>query len=248
MSQASENGDRLVEEEKNEQEAGGKPRVRVLSFAALVVIVLVGAGLGTRYYLQQNLSIIHTTLSVFFSINMLICYWEACLFLRRTRIEKRTVYWRNRRIETGRLPHVEFFSSKIPWTQVFSPSIWADVWATYAQYDPSFADRRTFGFNVDISNGFFTLIPTLLLYAAITVYFLPAYVVGMIGLILSWQWTYMTSVYFVSFFVAKRHAKLSRGDLYLYIFATNSPWVLIPLLGLYVSIRLIVDGNFSVLA
>ncbi len=228
--------------------ASSNPKIRVLSFTALVVVVLIVAGLGTRYYLQQNLSLIHAALSVFLSINVLICYWEACLFLQRTRIEKRTVYWRNRKIETGRVPHVEFFSAKFPWARILSTSLWADVWATYSQYDPSFADRRTFGFNVDISNGFFTLLPTLFLYAAITVYFLPAYVTGIVGLILSWQWTYMTSVYWVSFFVAKRHKNLPKPDLYLYVLATNSPWVLFPLLGLFVSIRLIVDGNYSVLA
>ena len=232
----------------HETDFSSKLKIRVLTFAALFVCVLIGAGLGTRYYLQQDLGLIHGALSVFFSINVLICYWEACLYLQRTRVERRTEYWRNWRTETGRLPHVEFFSTKVPVSRVFSPSLWADVWATYAQYDPSFSDRRTFGFNVDISNGFFTLLPTLFLYAATTVHFLPAYVTGMIGLALCWQWVYMTSVYWVSFFVVNRQAAISRRDLYLYIWGTNAPWVLFPLLGLYTSIRLIADGNYSVLA
>ena len=235
------------EREYNENDTTHRLKIRVLSFAALCVVILVVLGLGTRYYVQQDLSVIHAILGVFFSINVLICWWETCLYSQRTRIENRTAYWRDWRIETGRLPHVEFFSAKIPITRVFSSKIWADVWATYAQYDPSFADRRTYGFNVDIANGFLTLLPTIFLYAAFTVYFLPAYVAGMIGLILFWQWTYMTSVYWVSFFVAKRHRDISRRDLYLYILGTNSPWVLCPLLGLFVSVRLIVDGNYTVL-
>lgn len=230
-----------------EVEASTGLKVRVLSFTLVCITVLIVCGLGTRFYLKHELSIIYVILSVFFSINILICWWEVCLFLQRTRVENRTSYWRERRIQTGRLPHVEFFTTKIPLKQAFSSKIWADIWATYAQYDPSFADRQTYGFNVDIANGFFTLLPTIFLYVAFTVNIVPAYIAGMIGLMLCWQWTYMTSVYWLSFFVAKRHHDIPRRDLYLYIFGTNAPWLLCPLFGLFVSIRLIVDGNYSIL-
>ena len=60
---------------------------------------------------------------------------------------------------------------------------------------------------------------------------------------LFWQLTYMTSVYLVSFFVADRQARISRGELYVYILAMNSPWILCPLLGLYVSVRLILTAT-----
>ncbi|MCY3541444.1 MAG: hypothetical protein OXH31_06005 [Gammaproteobacteria bacterium] len=230
-----------------EVEASKGPKIRVLSFSLLCITVLIVCGFGTRLYLKQELSIIYAILSVFFSINILICWWEACLFWQRTRVENRTSYWHERRVQTGKLPHVEFFATKIPLKQAFSSKTWADVWATYAQYDPSFADRRTYGFNVDIANGFVTLLPTLFLYATFTAPIVPAYVAGIVGLMLCWQWTYMTSVYWISFFVAKRHQSVPKRDLYLYIFGTNAPWLLCPLLGLFVSIRLIVDGNYSIL-
>ena len=35
--------------------------------------------------------------------------------------------------------------------------------------------------------------------------------------------------------------------MYIYIGAMNAPWVLFALLGLFVSVRLILDGNYSVL-
>ncbi|MYD45138.1 MAG: hypothetical protein F4W92_02130 [Gammaproteobacteria bacterium] len=231
----------------NQPDTTKGPKIRVLSFTLLCIFVLIGIGLGTRYYLKQDLSIIYVILSVFFSTNILICWWEVCLFVQRTLIEHRTTYWRERRCETGKLPHIEFFTAKIPIKRAFSSKTWADIWATYAQYDPSFADRRTYGFNVDIANGFFTLLPTIFLYATLTAYIVPAYVAGIVGLMLCWQWTYMTSVYWISFFVAKRHLNIPKRDLYLYILGTNAPWLLFPLLGLFVSIRLIVDGNYSIL-
>ena len=64
---------------------------------------------------------------------------------------------------------------------------------------------------------------------------------------LSWQWTYVTSVYWVSFFMVRRQRLINRAELYIYIGALNAPWVLFALLGLYVSARLILDGNYSVL-
>lgn len=177
----------------------------------------------------------------------MICYWEVCLFFQRDYIEGRAEYWRRRQSETGRTPAVEFLLTRVPLRQLFSPVVWADVWATYSLVDGSFSDRRTWGFNADVANGFFTPIPTVILYGTFTVEFMPAVLAGILGLMLSWQWTYVTSVYWVSFFVARRQRHITRSELCTYIGALNSPWVLFALLGLYVSARLILDGDYSVL-
>ncbi len=215
--------------------------------AALVIALLTLLGLGARYYLNGDFNVLHGLFSVFFSINLLISYWEACLFLRRDYIEKRTRYWRSRERETGQRPVGEFLSARVPLRQVLSPTVWADVWATYSQFDESYSDRRTYGFNVDIANGFVTPAPTLILYVAYTVDFVPALFAGILGIMLFWQWVYVTSVYLVSFFVAGRHIHITRGEMYGYILAMNSPWVLCALVGLYVSVRLILDGDYGVL-
>lgn len=213
----------------------------------LIVAVLALSGIGTRYYVHEDLNVIHALLSLFFSINLLICYWEVCLFIRRNHIETRTEYWRERLSKTGRTPAFEFFVSRVPLTRVLSTTLWADVWAAYSQYDDSYADRRTFGYNADIANGFVTPVPSLILYAAYTIDFLPVLFAGILGVMMFWQWTYVTSVYWVSFFIAKRQNRISRSELYVYILAINSFWVLCALLGLYVSIHLIVDGSYSIL-
>ncbi len=43
------------------------------------------------------------------------------------------------------------------------------------------------------------------------------------------------------------HKLISRADVAVYIWGSNATWLLFPLLGLYVSIRLIVDGDYTVL-
>ena len=216
-------------------------------FAALAVMLLTLLGICTRYCFFGDVNVIHGLLSLFFSVNLLVCYWEMCLFLKRDYIERRTEVWRARQRDTGRTPAVEFLTTRVPLRRILSPTVWADVWATYSLFDGSFSDRRTWGFNVDVANGFFTPIPTLILYAAFTVDFMPAVLAGMLGLILSWQWTYVTSVYWASFFIARRQRHITRGELYTYIGALNAPWVLFALLGLYVSARLILDGDYRVL-
>lgn len=221
--------------------------IPVILFALLVVGLLTLAGIGARYYFYGSVGAIYVLFSLFFSINLLICYWEMCLFLRRDLVEQRTVYWREWQQQTGQSPVREFLLGKVPFRNLLSPTTWADVWAVYAQIDGSYADRSTYGFNVDTANGFVTLVPTLLLYAAYTAASPAAVVAGIIGVMVFWQWTYATSVYVFSFFVARRHSGLARRELYIYIGALNSPWVLCGLVGLYVSVRLILDGDYSVL-
>ncbi len=215
--------------------------------AALVIAFLTLLGVGTRYYVHGDLNAIHCLFSLFFSTNLLICYWEACLFVRRDYIERRVEHWRERRRETGRIPAGEFLSTRVPLGRLLSPTVWADVWATYSTVDPAYTDRRTFGFNADIANGFATPLPTLVLYAAYSAGVLPAVVAGIVGVGLFWQWVYVSSLYWVSFFVAGEHRGISRSEFYTYVGATNAVWVLCPMFGLYVSIRLILDGNYGIL-
>ena len=216
-------------------------------FAGLVIAILTLAGIGARYGVHGDFDVIHALLIHFFSINLVICHWEVCLFFRRGYIEERAEYWGQHRRETGRTSAIEFLAGRVPLRRILSSTVWADVWATYSQFDSSYTDRRTYGYNVDIANGFVTPVPTLILLAAFTVDFMPAVVAGIIGAMMFWQLTYATSVYWVSFFVAKRQSRIGRRDLYIYIWALNCPWVLFALLGLYVSIRLILNGDYSVL-
>ena len=217
------------------------------ALTALVIAILTLIGIGTRYYVHGDFNAIHGLFSLFFSTNLLICYWEACLFFRRDYIEERAEYWRDRRRDTGRMPAGEFLSARVPLGRVLSPTVWADVWAAYSTVDPAYTDRRTFGFNADIANGFATPLPTLVLYAAYSGGVLPAVVAGIVGVGLFWQWVYVSSLYWVSFFVAEEHRRIGRGELCFYVGALNGVWVFIPMFGLYVSVRLILDGHYGVL-
>jgi len=151
------------------------------------------------------------------------------------------------RTATGGVPALEFLTTRVPLREVFSSKTWADVWAAYSVADPAYEDRKTYGFNVDICNGFFTPLPTLTLYVAFTFAFLPATITGILGVMMFWQWVYVSSLYLISFFVNEKQKYINRKELFGYILGPNSIWILTPMYGLYISIRLILDGNYQVL-
>ena len=216
-------------------------------FSMLTIVAATAAGITARLSLVAELDGLFVLFAAFFSTNLLICYWEICLFHRADYIKQRGAQWRERREGSGRSPIVLFLLSRVPLARPFSPTFWADTWAAYSVYDGSYTDRRSFGFNCDIANGYFTPLPTLLLYATFAVPFLPAVVTGILAAMLFWQWVYVSTLYAVSFFVAGRHRQLRPAEVFTYIVVPDSPWVLIPLVGLYVAVRLVVDGNYAVL-
>ena len=241
-----------MHEDGAEQAANGHqtghegPTVVVAVFAAAVVVSLTLIWNAVSYRLHGGVNPYLLLLSLFLSINLLICYWEICLYLRRDYIVERARYWRERRASTGRAPAVEFLTASVPLRRVASPTLWADVWATYALYDGAYTDRSTFGFNADVGNGFFTPIPSILLLSTLTFGFMPATIAGVLGIALFWQWVYVSSLYAVSFRVAGSHEGMPRSVRWTYVWGPNAVWIVVPLLGLYVSARLILDGTYAI--
>ena len=84
------------------------------------------------------------------------------------------------------------------------------IWSGYSLFDPGYSDRRSFGYNIDVGNGFTTLIPAVLFAFGMTFELMPARVLGIIGLIIFWQMFYGTAVYFFQFFNNGRHKGHSR--------------------------------------
>ena len=221
--------------------------MKVWSIACVFVVLITGASLALRYWTAAELDVAHTVLTVFIAVNLMACYWEICLLLRIDTIEERRQHWELQQSTLDKVPALRFLTSSVPLRQIASPRVWAELWGVYSLYDASYTDRKTYGFNVDIANGTVTPILSLLLLATFTVPFLPAPVAGILGVLLFWQWIYVTSVYIVSFFMAGRHRLIDRKEILIYIWVPNLFWILLPIYGFYVSIRLILEGNYLVL-
>lgn len=228
-------------------EPAGRWAAPVGLLAAIAIALLAIPGVAVHSALHGGPNPFHILLSLFFSVNLLICYWELCLFFRIDEITERGERWRAWSRDSSRTAAAEFLMTRVPLTQACSPRVWADVWATYAVFDSAYVDRNTYGFNVDIANGFATPVTTLILYTAMTGGLLPAIAVGVLGTMLCWQWVYVSSLYLVSFFIGGKRRRVEARHFYAFMVFPNSVWILLPIVGLYVSIRLIVDGDFSIL-
>lgn len=139
-----------------------------------------------------------------------------------------------------------YFFSKVPLGKIFSADTWADLWATYSVFDESYADRKSFGFFIDVGNGFSTLVPTLLLLYGMTFEIVPTWVLGVLGVMFHWQMWYGTLVYFGSFLFNRRYVGHTPGNLAIFVGLTNGLWFTFPVLGFWAAIRLIVDDGFAV--
>jgi hypothetical protein len=220
--------------------------MNVITLTGLIIAAIAGLTALNHHQVLGGVNATYLTIIFYLSLNMLICLWELCLFSRIDHITRRNEEFRKRFPNNKSQPVLDFLFSKVTFGNVLSPTFWADVWSTYSLFDGSYADRRTLGFGLDIGNGMSTLIPCLILHFGYTYHYLPANVLGIIGLMIFYQATYCTALYWVSFVVNKRHRLISFKENMIYIVGTNCPWFLFGAFGIYVSVRLILENNFAV--
>jgi hypothetical protein len=205
--------------------------------------VLFHIGLHRRVHGVYNATQIG--LASFLVINVLISWWEIALLVCRDQI--RSDYQAIKQTYRGReLERIgEIFTRPIPLLRVLSFCEWRGIWSSYSLFDPGYADRRSFGYNIDVGNGFTTIIPSALFALGMTFELMPARVLGTVGVIMFWQMFYGTAVYFFQFFHNGRHKGHSMRDLVLFVGLTNLLWLIFPLWGLCASIQLILDGTYA---
>ena len=185
-------------------------------------------------------------LAFFFWLNAIIAFWEVCLFLHIDRIHGQ--YLDLREVYRGReLARVfDFFGSRIPFSKVFSTLTWSEIWSSYALFDESYADKKSYGFFIDIGNGVTTLLPSLLFAYGMTFEVMPARMFGIIGLIFSYQMLYGTLLYFASFVLNQRYRGHSAFNLAIFVGFSNALWTVFPVWAICVSIWMIYNDSYAI--
>jgi hypothetical protein len=215
-----------------------------------VVLVAVVAGTAVPIALHRHYHGVfnpHQMALAFFAwLNVIIALWEICLFLRIDLIEEQhrrfVAEYRGRELERAR----DFFATPVPLRRLFSPALWAELWSTYSIFDDSYADRKSFGFFVDIGNGFSTLIPSLIFLYGMTFELVSARTLGIVGLLLFYQTWYGTIVYFSSFLLNKRYRGHTAMNLALFVGMSNGLWLTFPVWGMYVAVVLIKSDAYAI--
>lgn len=225
----------------------GRLRLPVAVWVALWIAAWTAVALLGNLALHGAVNGLHAALAVFLTINVAICYWEMCLLWRIDRIEER----HRRRLAGERRPsggrRGSFFLAPVPLAELGSRDLWSQVWSEYAIYDPSYADRRSFGFAIDVGNGFSTIVPSLVFFVGMTVPILSPVVLGIVGLLVFWQKFYGTLLYFFTYVFNRRYAGKSAAAVATFVGGVNGIWLVGPALGLFACLRLILDGSFGVL-
>ena len=226
-----------------------KTKGPTLSLMAVLTLVVAGGTLFHAWLHHRVNGVVNPTqiaLAFFLVINILVTWWEIALFVCYDDV--REGYERARGPYEGRgLEFVgEVFRRPVPILQYFSFRVWAPLWTGYSFFDDGYSDKRSFGFNIDVGNGFSTLIPATMFAFGMTFHFLPARVLGIIGIIILWQMFYGTVVYFFQYVNNRRYEGHSFRDLFLVVGLSNLAWAVMPLLGLKVSVDLIMDGSYAV--
>ncbi len=220
----------------------------VPAWGAMVAFIVCGTvfHIWLHHSINGTYNVNQIALIFFLIINLMVNFWEIGLLARSDQIhdeyEATKDAYRGR--ETDRFS--EMFRKRIPVLKLLSFRQWTEVWSSYALFDPGYASRSSFGLNIDVANGWSTPIFATLFAYGMTFAFMPARVLGIIGVIMFWQMFYGTVVYFFQFFFAGRHKGHSPKTIALFIGTSNGLWFIFPLWGLAVSIWLILNDSYTI--
>lgn len=129
---------------------------------------------------------------------------------------------------------------------------WADVWGTYSLLDVSYSQTGSFGYNIDVGNGWTTLFPSLaMIYVAsggTFVHYISPRLVGYLSGLVMWQQLYGTLLYFLQYVVNKRwqdHGTPSSQMIFL-VGGSNFIWIVGPLLCLWTCWQMVLTDTVQV--
>jgi hypothetical protein len=187
---------------------------------------------------------VHVALATFCTLNAWICVCEISLFFYNELIQSQFAKF-TRTLGDGVLPSI-FLFERATLREILSLRYWAIMWGTYSVLDPAYSDTTSWGFNVDVGNGFTTLIPTLMYAYGMTGSLLSARVLGMIGLVKFYQELYGTIVYFFQYTYNRRFDRSPPSLVWGVVVPANGIWMIFPALGMWASTRLILENTFEV--
>lgn len=222
----------------------------VVGHVLVLYVVLSTGGLSYWHHAENGVfDATCTSLFFFCALNTLICLWEMALGANISKIERD--YRELRETYKGRALEgvLAFFMTPVGAGDLFSGAFWSRVWSTYSLYDPSYQNRESFGFFIDVGNGWSSVLPSVLFPVAM-VRGLPLGIgpqaVGLVAICSFWQMFYGTVVYFLSFFFNGRYRGLHWGEVAGFVGVSNGLWFFFPLLGIYASARIVLDNDYSV--
>lgn len=215
----------------------------IISAICLWLAATTGGALFLLPYDKSNAIVV--SLLFFNNLNILIAICEIALGVHIQFIQKD--YRRMKEEFRGREMDAVLEYLLLPLPNPFDLQAWSRMWSTYALYDPSYQNQESFGFFIDVGNGFTTIPPCLLWnYAMAYPSSISPLLVGVVGIASYWQVFYGTVIYFLSFFFNKRYRGRSWVEVAGFVGFTNSIWFFFPIIAIYAAVCILRDKNLSV--
>jgi hypothetical protein len=204
---------------------------------------VVGSSVAAHYAVHGVINGWQFSIAFFLAINIMICWWEISLGARISLIE----HWNHDPAGRAERPRGTVFMARASVRDLLSTKLWARVWSEYCYYDMSYSERRSLGFWLDVGNGWNTLLPSIFVLVGMTAGMVSPVVLGLVGVIIFYQKFYCTTVYFIAYIFNRRYQGRPLGWVISIVGGTNGIWIVFPAIGLYVCIRLILEGRFDLL-
>jgi hypothetical protein len=214
---------------------------------AIIVWLIVTTGGALLFLPKQSSLVIVIPLLFFNNLNTLIAILEIVLAIHISRIQEDYRLFKDKYHKREWEACLAFLFTPLTLSSFFDGKLWSKMWSTYALYDPSYQNHESFGFFIDFGNGMSTIPPFLLWnFAILFPHKCSALLLGCVGIASYWQVLYGTLIYIVSFLFNRRYKDLTYLEIWGFVGFFNSLWIFFPLLGIYASVCVLRDGDFSV--
>jgi len=199
------------------------------------------------HYLHfHTLNMYHIFITLFCSINIMICIWELSLFYYIEHILKEYVYKHlKQHVEKKQLPQTLFLFQDVKLNEILNLKYWSIVWLTYSIMDYSYANQESYGYFIDSGNGFTTLLPSILWLYGLSSNIMSPRIFGIIGLLMFYQEFYGTVIYMMSYLVNRRFKGWKISNIITMVIIPNFIWFIFPALGLYISYNLVMENSYN---
>ena len=238
------------------------PGLNITTAFALWLIVTTAVPL-MKYCYRPNLSILSILVLGFNNLNILIAFCEIGLGRNIKYIQQ---HFKHLEIQT-KSPRkstnihnnidaaVAYLCQSMSLRQLLfvdGGKAWCHMWSTYSLYDPSYSSETSFGFFIDVGNGYSTIVPCLIwnlvvlgVPVAVDNDIINPVLVGFIGCCSYWQILYGTIIYGLSFVWNRRYLNNPLPEVLSFVGISNGIWFVFPILALYQCYQLLQTQSYE---
>lgn len=191
-----------------------------------------------------------TCLIIFNNLNIFISICEICLgyhirFIQQDYRQRLKLYGNGKEWQGA----FELLRMPLTAREMFHGKTWALMWSTYSLFDPSYQNNESFGFFIDVGNGWTTIPSCVYLnYAILYPERVNPLILGCVVIASYWQMLYGTIIYFLSFLFNKRYEGHAGWSIFVFVASTNGVWMIFPSMAIYAAYCILRDGNLSILS